>query len=232
LYFPRGRFVIERLRDLWVLTGFWIPAIQRNISWSITESWRRTTQDFKFVTKLQIFQAHFSKLRWLHTRRDQSKEKGRMPKASEDDRTKSELKATLRDLSALHGISGFEQTVIRYTRDRFGAVVDDVEIDHYGNITGTKRGHHKGPVLMLSAHMDEIGFIVKGVEPTGFLRFDRIGGAGDGLLGCRKVEVNGRFGLIGSISGHLGSAEMLARVTPISELYIDVGASSAAEVAV
>jgi len=154
-----------------------------------------------------------------------------MPKASEDDRTKAELKQTLRDLSALHGISGFEQAVVRYTRDRFGAVVDDVEIDHYGNITGTKRGHHKDPVLMLSAHMDEIGFIVKGIESTGFLRFDRIGGAGDGLLGCRKVEVNGRFGLIGSISGHLGSAEMLARVTPISELYIDIGASSAAEVA-
>jgi putative aminopeptidase FrvX len=154
-----------------------------------------------------------------------------MSETTEDGRTKAELKDTLRDLSALHGVSGFEQAVVRYTRDRIGAVVDDVEVDHYGNVTGSKRGHHTNPVLMLSAHMDEIGFIVKGIEPTGFLRFDRIGGAGDGLLGCRKVEVNGRFGLIGSISGHLGSAEMLARVTPISQLYIDIGASSAAEVA-
>jgi len=149
----------------------------------------------------------------------------------EDDRTKAELKTTLRDLSALHGVSGFEQAVVRYTRDRITPLVDEIEIDRYGNITGSKRGRQKNPVLMVSAHMDEIGFIVKGIEPTGFLRFDRIGGAGDGLLGCRKVMVNGRFGLIGSISGHLGSPEMLARVTPISELYIDVGASSAAEVA-
>jgi putative aminopeptidase FrvX len=154
-----------------------------------------------------------------------------MSEAGEDDRTKAELKTTLRDLSALHGISGFEQAVVRYTRDRVAGLVDEFDIDRYGNITATKRGRHKNPVLMISAHMDEIGFIVKGIEPTGYLRFDRIGGAGDGLLGCRKVEVNGRFGLIGSISGHLGSAEMLARVTPISELYIDVGASSAAEVA-
>jgi putative aminopeptidase FrvX len=167
----------------------------------------------------------------LRTNRIPEKAKAAMSEAGEDDRTKAELKTTLRDLSALHGISGFEQAVVRYTRDRVAGLVDEFDIDRYGNITATKRGRHKNPVLMISAHMDEIGFIVKGIEPTGYLRFDRIGGAGDGLLGCRKVEVNGRFGLIGSISGHLGSAEMLARVTPISELYIDVGASSAAEVA-
>jgi putative aminopeptidase FrvX len=158
-------------------------------------------------------------------------EKRQMSEAKNSDRTKADLKQTLRDLTALHGISGFEQAIVRYTRDRISPVVDDVEIDRYGNITGTKRGSHDNPVLMLSAHMDEIGFLVKGVEQSGYLRFDRVGGAGDGVLGCRKVEVNGRFGLIGSISGHLGSAEMLARVTPISDLYIDVGASSAAEVA-
>lgn len=158
-------------------------------------------------------------------------ESKQMSEPNDSDRTKAELKQTLRDLTALHGISGFEQAVVRYTRDRIGPVVDDVEIDRYGNITGTKRGKNDNPVLMLSAHMDEIGFIVKGVEPTGYLRFDRVGGAGDGVLCCRMVEVNGRLGLIGSISGHLASAEMLARVTPISDLYIDVGASSAAEVA-
>ena len=155
-----------------------------------------------------------------------------MPKATDDDdRTKAGLRETLRDLLSLHGVSGFEQPVVAYTRDRFKEVVDEVDVDRYGNITGVKRGRHKNPVLMLSAHMDEIGFIVKGIEPSGFIRFDRLGGAGDGLLGCRKVEVNGRFGLVGSISGHLGSAEMLARVMPISALYIDVGVSSAAEVA-
>jgi putative aminopeptidase len=154
-----------------------------------------------------------------------------MSEVNDSERTKAGLKQTLRDLTALHGISGFEQAVVRYTRDRISPVVDDVEIDRYGNITGTKRGKNDNPVLMLSAHMDEIGFIVKGVEPTGYLRFDRVGGAGDGVLSCRAVVVNGLFGLIGSISGHLGSAEMLARVTPISDLYIDLGVSSAAEVA-
>ena len=148
-----------------------------------------------------------------------------------DDRIKEGLRQTLRDLSGLHGVSGFEQSVVRYTRQRFATVVEQVETDRHGNVTATKRGHQHAPVLMISAHMDEIGFIVKGIEPNGFLRFDGIGGAGDAVLSCRKVDVNGHFGLIGSVSGHLGSAAQLGRVTPISELYIDIGVSSAAEVA-
>lgn len=143
---------------------------------------------------------------------------------------KEGLRQTLRDLSGLHGVSGFEQAVVRYTRQRFEPLVDEVETDRYGNVTAVKRGRKAAPLLMISAHMDEIGFIVKGIEPNGFLRFDRIGGAGDALLGCRKVDINGHFGMIGSISGHLGSAARLAQVPPVSELYIDVGASSADEV--
>lgn len=155
-----------------------------------------------------------------------------MNDANARERIKTGLKRTLNDLSRLHGISGFEQSVVRYTQTRFGEYVDDVETDRYGNITATKRGRATtAPRLMVSAHMDEIGFIVKGIEPNGYLRFDRIGGAGDALLSCRKVDVKGHFGLIGSVSGHLGSADQLSRVTPLKELYIDVGACSAEQVA-
>lgn len=153
-----------------------------------------------------------------------------MSGGTEDSSIKEELRQTLHDLASRHGVSGFEQHVCHYVRQRFSTLVEDVEIDRYGNVTATKRGRQPAPLLMISAHMDEIGFIVKGIEPTGFLRFDRIGGAGDALLSCRKVDVAGNFGLIGSISGHLGSADRLSRVTPIGELYIDVGASSAADV--
>jgi endoglucanase len=142
-------------------------------------------------------------------------------------KTKEGLKETLRDLLALNGPPGFEQPVVEYVKERLGALADHVDVDRYGNVTGTRNGQHQEPILMLSAHMDEIGFIVKAIEPNGFLRFDRLGGVGDALLSCRQVKVNGHFGLIGSVSGHLGSAENLARVTPLGELYIDVGASSA-----
>ncbi|MGH7070114.1 MAG: M42 family metallopeptidase [Acetobacteraceae bacterium] len=144
---------------------------------------------------------------------------------------KAALKQTLQDLLALHGVSGFEQSVARYVAERFRALVEDVHVDGYGNVIARKQGAQPRPLLMLSAHMDEIGFIVKAIEPNGFLRFDRIGGAGDALLSCRRVDVNGQQGLIGSISGHLGSPDRLASVTPMADLYIDVGASSADEVA-
>src|SRR5215471_8229800 len=148
------------------------------------------------------------------------------PKAMKD-----ALRDTLKDLVALHGAPGFEQSLVQYFRRRVEPLVDAVEVDRYGNVTATRRGCQDRPRLMISAHMDEIGFIVKGIEPNGFLRFDRIGGAGDALLSCRKVDVAGNFGLIGSISGHLGSADRLSRLTPIGELYIDVGASNAVDVA-
>src|SRR5438046_1163606 len=84
---------------------------------------------------------------------------------------------------------------------------------------------------MLAAHLDEIGFIVKAVDERGFLRFDRMGGMGDGLLPCRRVSVKGHSGIIGAKSGHLLSEEQ-ARVPVVADMYIDVGASSAADVAV
>src|SRR5262245_21980125 len=84
---------------------------------------------------------------------------------------------------------------------------------------------------MLSAHLDEIGFIVKGVEPDGFLRFDRLGGTADALLLSRRVRVNGHFGLIGAKAGHLQSGAEQAQPVSVADLYIDVGAGSAADVA-
>jgi putative aminopeptidase FrvX len=145
--------------------------------------------------------------------------------------TKEALRATLSDLVALHGVSGFEQPLVAYFRERVAGLADRVDVDRYGNVTAVKRGRHDRPRLMLSAHLDEIGFIVKGIEPEGFLRFDRLGGTADALLPSRRVSVNGHFGLIGSKAGHLQSGAEQARPVSVTDLYIDVGAGSAAEVA-
>jgi putative aminopeptidase FrvX len=81
---------------------------------------------------------------------------------------KDALRTTLRDLMALHGAPGFEQPLVQYFQKRVAALVDQVEVDRYGNVAATKRGRQPHPRLMLSAHLDEIGLIVKAVEPTGF----------------------------------------------------------------
>ena len=141
------------------------------------------------------------------------------------------LRETLRDLVALHGVSGFEQALVHYFRGRVASLADTVEVDRYGNVTATRRGRHERPRLMVSAHLDEIGFIVKGIEADGFLRFDRLGGTADAFLPSRRVSVNGHFGVIGAKPGHLQSAEEQARAATVGDMYIDVGAPSAAEVA-
>lgn len=145
--------------------------------------------------------------------------------------TKEGIRASLRDLVALHGAPGFEQAPVAYFKKRVEALADSVEIDRYGNVTATRRGRHDHPRLMISAHLDEIGFIVKGIEPDGFLRFDRLGGTADALVLSRRMSVNGHFGVVGAKPGHLQSADEQARRPDVYDMYIDVGASSAAEVA-
>ena len=144
---------------------------------------------------------------------------------------KDALRETLRDLVALHGVSGFEQSLVQYFRQRVTGLADAVDVDRYGNVTATRRGRQDRPVLMISAHLDEIGFIVKGIEPDGFLRFDRLGGTADAFLPSRRVSVNGHFGVIGAKPGHLQSPEELARPATVADMYIDVGAPSAGAVA-
>lgn len=145
--------------------------------------------------------------------------------------TKDGIRASLRELVALHGAPGFEQSPVAYFQKRVSELADSVAVDRYGNVTAVRRGHHEHPRLMISAHLDEIGFIVKGIESSGFLRFDRLGGTADALLYARRVSVNGHFGVFGAKPGHLQSEAEQARRPDVYDMYIDVGADSAEEVA-
>lgn len=143
---------------------------------------------------------------------------------------KESLRHTLAELTALDGVSGFEQDVVSYLRDAFADVADRVEVDSMGNLYATRTGEPDGRRLMVSAHSDEIGGIVKSVDPQGFLRFDTLGGVLPALLVGRRVRVAGHLGVIGVKSGHLQTPEERRSVPPTGELYIDVGANSAEDV--
>ncbi len=72
------------------------------------------------------------------------------------------------------GISGQEQKVVQYMVEKLTPLADSVEVDSFGNIIATKKGKKPRPSLMLAAHSDEIGAIVKSVEKNGFIRFEKI----------------------------------------------------------
>ena len=150
-----------------------------------------------------------------------------------DGLTKESLRRTLQELTSLDGVAGFEQDVVRYLREALTPLADRVEVDPMGNVYAAREGAPgmSGKRLMISAHSDEIGAIVKSVDPQGFIRFDPLGGVLPGMLVGRRVHVRGHLGIIGVKSGHLQTHDEQNRVLPTDQLYIDVGADSADEVA-
>lgn len=148
-----------------------------------------------------------------------------------DERIKLRLKELLTQLTALPGVSGFEEPVARFLVPRLQGCADEVTVDTMGNVYAVRRGAEPGPTIMVAAHSDEIGLIVKAIESSGFIRFDKVGGMIDPLLPGRMVTVRGYLGVVGVKAGHLQSPKERTEVRPYTELYVDVGADSAEAVA-
>jgi putative aminopeptidase FrvX len=79
----------------------------------------------------------------------------------------------LTQLASTPGVSGREEQVAGLIADQISPFVDSVAVDSLGNIMATREGC--GPTLMLEAHMDEVGFMVKSIEESGFIRFLPVG---------------------------------------------------------
>ncbi|WP_202077432.1 M42 family metallopeptidase [Caldalkalibacillus salinus] len=143
------------------------------------------------------------------------------------------MKTLLQELTQLIGPPGFEEKVVKYIYQKVKPYADEVRVDGIGNVIATKKGRGEGPSLLISAHMDEVGFIVKKIEPNGLLRFEKDGGHDDRILLAQKVRLQTEQGIvqgvIGTISAHFAKFDDPHAVRKHSQLYIDVGASSAAE---
>ncbi|TVR20758.1 MAG: M42 family peptidase [Anaerolineaceae bacterium] len=134
----------------------------------------------------------------------------------------------LQQLSDAVGVSGQEDAVRRIVLDAIKDHVTDIKIDALGGITAIKRGTGAttdAPRLMIAAHMDEIGFMVKDIDSNGLIRFVNVGGVDDRILPGLRVKV-GADGLPGVILWppiHLNREQ---NVTALKNLRIDIGASS------
>ncbi|HLJ59602.1 MAG TPA: M42 family metallopeptidase [bacterium] len=146
-----------------------------------------------------------------------------------------ETLALLESLSNTFGVAGFEDDVRDVLRPLVTPLADETRTDPLGNLIAVRRGR-TARVLMLDAHMDEIGFIINHVEDTGFLRFATIGGWDARILPAQAVTIRARSGtlhrgVIGALPPHLLSADERTKPLPIEALFIDIGADSAVEVA-
>lgn len=132
------------------------------------------------------------------------------------------------------GASGFEDDVAAIVRSNLEKMVDSVRRDQMGNLYGVRKGSSKnGPVIMVTAHMDEVGLIVKYIEDSGFLRVQKLGGVPENVLQGHRVTVSGRkrqlVGLIGQKPAHIMSESDRKTVPNIGDLYVDIGAANRKE---
>ncbi|WP_042460281.1 M42 family metallopeptidase [Neobacillus dielmonensis] len=140
----------------------------------------------------------------------------------------------LKTLTSLSGPCGYEHSVSYFLKEYLQEKVDQVTIDPIGNVIARKKGDKPGPTVLLTAHMDEVGFIVKKIEPNGLLRFEKLGGNDDRILLAQPVTVMGTDGeipgVIGTISAHYAKFDESSKVRKHSQMYIDIGAASKEEV--
>jgi endoglucanase len=111
--------------------------------------------------------------------------------------------------------------------------VDEVKEDKLGNVIGIKKGKKNAPKVMIAAHMDEIGLLIKTITKDGFLQFVKMGGIDDRVLLAQKVIVHTEkgqlHGIVGSKPPHIQKEDERKRVIPCDELFIDIGATSQEE---
>lgn len=112
---------------------------------------------------------------------------------------------------------------------------DRVENDAYGSAWATLEGSAKKPKrIMLEAHVDEIGFMVKSVNKEGFIHLDRIGGSDVATARGRRLDILTDKGVVRGVIGntaiHIRDREN-EKAPKVHELYVDVGASNKKEVA-
>ena len=127
--------------------------------------------------------------------------------------------------------SGYEQAVANVYRSYTEPFVDRVETDIHGNVTAML--HADAPVrIMLAAHMDEIGFLIHYIGEEGLLYFSPIGGHNADVPVGQRVWVHGREcvpGVVGSMAYHLLETAAQSKKIHLSELWIDIGATSREE---
>lgn len=143
---------------------------------------------------------------------------------------KERIRARLKEFATLPGVSGFEQGIVREIASRLKGTVDCLEVDHAGNIYAAIHGEKPGLNLMIAAHTDQIGYLVKSIDASGFIRFYGQGGVIPSLTIGRKVRVNGHLGIVGVKAGHIQKPEEKTKVKDMNELYIDMGVRSREEV--
>ena len=141
----------------------------------------------------------------------------------------------IKELCLIPGLSGYEDNVRKHIENKLNEINLENYNDVLGNLVCTLPGNRELPSVMLFAHMDQLGFIIKKIENNGFLRVERLGGVPEKALASQEVTIqseDGKYfnGIIGNKSHHATLAEEKYKVISYKDIYIDAGFASKDEV--
>jgi len=158
-----------------------------------------------------------------------------MAKASKTLSPKTRLAHSLEQLMLIPGLCGHEGRVRRHIARELKALGVEYWSDRIGNLIATIEGTKGAPEIMLYAHMDQLGLIVRKIESNGLIRVERVGGVPERALASQEILLcvgQGKdvSGVIANKSHHATTPDEKYKVIPYQELYIDAGFSSAEDV--
>lgn len=134
----------------------------------------------------------------------------------------------LKKLTQTPGISGREERIRAVIKEELSKLADEVRVDALGNVIALKKGKTGTKKIMVSGHMDEIGFIVSQIDDKGFLRLNPVGGFDPRTLVAQRVVVHGREDLKGVLMPgvkpvHIMTAEEAKAPLKVTDFYVDLG---------
>ena len=142
--------------------------------------------------------------------------------------------SVLKRMTESFGPSGFERETARIIKDYMKEYADEILSDKLGSLVYVLKGSEERPHILLAGHIDEVGFVVSGIdEKTGFLTFNPLGGWWDQVLLSQRVIIRTSkgdiMGVIAAKPPHLLTAEERKKLVTMDKMYIDIGAASKEE---
>lgn len=142
------------------------------------------------------------------------------------------MRSELFELCRLNGVSGDENVVREYIREKAAPYADSMRTDAMGNLIVFKKGKKStGNKLLIAAHMDEVGLIVTRITDDGFLKFDFVGGVDRRVAIGKPVRLGPERvpGIIGLKAIHLVKRDEMKKTPKTDALYIDIGTKNREE---
>lgn len=127
------------------------------------------------------------------------------------------------------GVSGFENAAQDIAEEVLATCCDEVKRDHLGNVIGFKkatkrpRGRNRPIRLMLAAHADEVGLMVKFINDAGFIHFIPLGGVNTVVVQSQRVVIHGRKPVRGVIVPKADGNGKDEKPPQLADLFIDTG---------